>query len=315
MAKWIIAVLAVFLSGCIDTSGGTSPAGVAQVPVTHPDIYRLGTLMTNAEESSPVVWSGRLLAITGIRRLNEPTWLSVDDILTGEHVASVPTPDFTTPSAIVENGVLYVFGNTGFDYVNTKWAKGNQIRMIYTTDLEHWSSPVTVWQAAPDEIMHNTSVTKTPDGFVMTYEFDQPGYVFVSERFLWSADLVTFSPVGSVFSPNRYASAPAIRYVDGFYYHFVTRAIPTGEGRWGHTYIIEVSRSADLMTWERQTSPYAVLSPGPGESISVADPDMIEHGGKVYMLYGYGDQIDMAGESVGVALYEGTMSQFVAEFF
>lgn len=290
--KTIITVFFLLLAGCGKTE---------QVPPTHPDIVRGGYVMVGAEHT-PVDWNGTLLIVA-----NTGNGFLVIDFATRSKISEQVILKMDVVSAIVDGGRLYVFGSNMVT-PERALAPGGQVLMVSSDDLLTWTAPVTVIQAAPDLAIGNTSVTKTPDGFVMAYDTRAPGYADYSFRFVYSQNLTEWTSIGGIFSPNKYTSTPAIRYMDGYYYIFHLRHIDK-------QFVTMVARSADLLSFENQRSAFAVMSPygHPEDGHATTDLDLVELGGVVYLTYSAGDQ--QTWGHIKYATYAGSFRNFVSLFF
>lgn len=272
-----------------------------QVPPTHPDIVRGGYVMNGAEHT-PVDWNGTLLIVA-----NTGNGFLVVDFATRSKISEQVILKMDVVSAIVDSGRLYVFGSNMIT-PERALAPGGQVLMTSSDDLLTWTDPVTVIQAAAELAIGNTSVTKTPDGFVMAYDTRAPGYADYSFRFAYSQNLTDWTDIGGVFSPSEYTSTPAIRYVDGYYYIFHLR-------HRDKKFVTMVARSTDLISFEKQRSEYAVISPvgHPEDGHATTDLDLVELGGKVYLTYSAGDQ--MTWGHIKYATFNGELRQLMSLFF
>ena len=291
--KTLTAICAIaILTGC---------GNLATAPRTHPDIARGGFVVEGAE-NTPIDWNGTLLIV-----VNTGNGFYVLDFSTRSIISKQVITKMDTVSAIVDSGTLYVFGSNMIT-PERSLSPGGQILMVSSTNLLDWSQPVSVIQAAPDLAIGNTSVTKSPDGFVMAYDTRAPGYADYSYRFAYSKNLTDWIPIGGVFSPDEYTSCPAIRYEDGYYYVFHLR-------RRDKQFVTMVSRSTDLISFENQRSEYAVLSPvgHPEDGNATTDLDLVEFGWIVYLTYSAGDQ--QTWGHIKYATYNGSLKKLMALYF
>jgi hypothetical protein len=189
--------------------------------------------------------------------------------------------------------------------------------MVSSPDLATWTDPIAVMETDAFVGIGNTSVTAVPTGFVMAHDFApvrQANYwEHYDTHFAFSTDLVNWTSIGQAFDSSEYNSAPTIRYIDGLYYLFVVRLIQNGPVY--PYYVTYVHRSTDLMTWEKQRSKYAVISPDgdPQDGSATTDLDLVEYNGVMYITYLSGDQ--QTWGLMRYATFQGTVSQFVALFF
>lgn len=299
MNRYIL-ILSVLLSGCGQSN--------EPIPPTVPQMERVSAVANAGAEATPIVFNGQRYIISFGGRQDAGGGIIVADFQ-GNVVTHVSMPNMATGSAIIENGVIYIYGSTGVTVQGTL-THGNQIIMSMSVDLFNWTTPVVVQQMPPDVGTANTSVTKTPDGYVMAYDFTSPGFTNYSYRFLFSTDLTNWSPVGGTFRGDQYTSCPTIRWMDGQYYLFYLDKARQNNYT---AYFTKMARSADLVNFEYQSAPYAVISPGPGEGTAVTDLDLVEDGGVTYFIYSAGDQQTWGEEHI--SLYRGTLSEFVKLFF
>ncbi len=84
-----------------------------------------------------------------------------------------------------------------------------------------------------------------------------------------------------------------------------------------NAYMINISRSTDLVNW--QLSPITVLSPldGGDASYNSSDIDLAEINGQVKIVYYNGSQSNLPVSNSGLreATFNGTLAQFVTKFF
>jgi alpha-L-fucosidase len=293
-------------SHCLSVGGGDlEPESYRIASSNTPTFIQKGNLFPaiRGMETTPVVFNNDLLYVgtrldsSGLRmtvtRQSDATVLS-DQLANMEFV-----------SAIVDNGTLYVFGTTG---------SRTQISVTSTTDLITWTPRTTVFTAPGRRHVFNTSVTQSPSGFVMAYEFCDPRMVCFNAGFLQSTDLLHWSAIGGVYKVGYYTACPTIRYVNGYYHLFYLSAYPSTNGL---TYATNVSRSADLLNW--QFSRTTVLSPldGGDTAMNASDMDLVEFNGKVRILYSNISQIGLTIPNTGLreATYNGTLVQLMTQLF
>lgn len=292
-----------------------------------PRIRKLGTLVCDLVEATPVVFKGRLYRFEYVRdqfykpNLGKPSYFRFVDVATGEE-----TPGFAQGyhlgSAFVEGDTAYAFGVNIWD--------GDEIRVFWSKDLKTWESKTAL--KLPNWGIFNTSVCKGKGRYVMAFEIGRPpeetGAPFTI-RFAESKDLRTWklTPKECVFAKDRYTACPAIRYLDdGYYYMIYLEALP------GPAYVPHIVRTKDLVKWE--SSPlnpvmnYSFedkyianpkLTPEERERIQKAvdinnsDIDLCEFQGKTHIIYSWGNQHGI--EHLAQAIYDGPMDQFLRSFF
>jgi alpha-L-fucosidase len=253
-------------------------------------------------EATPVVFNGELLYVG-----TKPESSGVHMIVVRQSNAVVISDQLANMefvSAIVSNGTLYVFGTTG---------SRTQISVMSTVDLVTWTPRATIFTAPGGRNVFNTSVATSPTGFVMAYEVCDQGQICFNARFLQSTDLMNWVSIGGVYEPGYYTACPTIRYVNGYYYMFFLSAYQSANGTY---YATNVSRSSDLLAW--QFSQKTVISPLDGDpAMNASDVDFVEFNGQVRILYSNLSQLGQAIPNTGLreATYQGTVEQFVTQFF
>lgn len=287
----LAAILAIHaLSGCASEEVqvdktlnlNNTPSFITKVP---------GIAYADRMEATPFIWDGAYHLMVSHRELD------LIEIFRDRELIASHSTDINFASAIVEDGKLIVIGTVRDEVVH-----------IESTDLVAWSAPKVTKQAIPGRTLYNTSVIKRADGsYLMTYETCEPNTSCFNIRFAESSDLNSWTDVGGFFSPNEYAACPTIREVDGVIYMFYLRHMGN------QNYLTFLTRSTDLQTWD--TSSQAVLSPfnTPGEENNASDFDLVEFDGKIVMNYAIGNQLTYS--HIKLATYDGTLNQFVQEFF
>ncbi len=293
-----------------------------------PHIRKLGTIICDLVEATPVVFKGRLYRFEYVRdqyykpNLGKPSYFRFVDVQTGEE-----TPGFAQGYHL---GSAYVEGNTAWAFGVNKW-DGDEIGVFWSKDLKHWESKTAL--KLPDWGIFNTSVCKGKDGrYVMAFEIGRPpeetGVPFTI-RFAESRDLRNWklTPKECVFSKDRYTACPAIRYLDdGYYYMIYLEAYP------GPAYKPHIVRSKDLVKWES-----SLLNPVMDYSfedkyianpkltaeereriqgavdINNSDIDLCEFQGRTHIVYSWGNQQGI--EHLAQAIYDGPLPQFLKSWF
>lgn len=279
------------------------------IPPTIPQMERVSTVPNVGAETSPILFNGvkYLISFTGREAIPGGGFIVFD--WQGNMIANISASGMATGSAIVKDGVVYVYGSTGVTLQGTL-TTGNKILMSSSADLFNWSVPITVYQLPIDVGSGNTSVTQTPNGYVMAYDFVKPDFKNYSYRFLFSTDLIHWMPIGGTFRPYGYTSCPTIRWVNGQYYIFFLDKSKQANYT---AYFTKLARSVDLDIFEEQMAPYAVISPTFDEGTATTDLDILEENGQLHFIYSAGDQQTWGIEHL--AKYNGTLSEFVALFF
>jgi len=242
----------------------------------------------SAMEATAFEWNGELLTMISFRDVGRI------DIRSGTTTITSFETKIQYACAFVDGSVLHVFGSSG-----------DELFEQHSSNLTDWSAPALVRGKKEGMHLFNSSVAKTPDGYVMAYETCEPGTVCFNVRFMKSTDLIHWQDVGDIMSPDRYAACPTIRYVDGSYYVFVLRDVGG--------FATFVLKSDDLINWTESEKIVLSFLGEPDEGIDNSDMDLVEHDGKVVINYAVGDQDKWA--NVKYATYDGSLEQFVKEFF
>jgi len=257
-------------------------------------------------ESCPIVFNGKIWTVTHDSMSgNDMGTIRIDGGLE-RPLSRVSISDFRYICAIVEGTRLYVFGTS---------ADHQRIRMMYSDDLKTFSTPVTVFTSTNGYGFYNTSVSKTPNGFVMAAEVTDPAFPnipFVC-RFLTSTNLTSWSLVpGGLYNNNVFVNCPTIRYVakDNKYYLLYMSSANGGM-------MTFISRSSDLIHWQNSsgltdglTVPFCPLA---YEGNNNSDVDLIDFEGRTYFTYARGDQT--AWLELCTAMYAGKSEDFLTGFF
>ena len=272
-------------------------------------IIRTGTIDADVVEANPIVFKGKLYIFEYIRDSDgdRPAYHAGE---TGrscfrflDAAARSYTPAFGhglhMGCAMADGGKVYV---TAVE----NWG-ASRFYVMESSDLEHWSEPRVILED-PRWAGYNTSCCRAGDRFVMVFELGKPkelvGVPFTM-FFAESTDMRHFRMLPeAVFGHDFYTGAPMLRYFDGWFYFFYldSRVLPGG-------YVTCAARSRDLKTWE--ISPRPVLMPdeaadrriapdaAPGawretvagaEDRNASDIDMISFGGRLEMVYSWGNQ-------------------------
>ena len=182
--------------------------------------------------------------------------------------------DLAFSSALVHNGELLIFGAT---------KNGRQIKYYSTADLVNFTDRGVVFEVAADDHLYNTSVIHDGTQFVMAYETIKP--VVFSSHIATTTDLDNdFETLGDALRPERYTACPLIRKEGIYYYVLYLSAEYTN----GFELVTRISRSTDLINWERGG---IVFRPGFQDGFNFSDVDVIEDAdGNLEVYYMNGDQ-------------------------
>jgi hypothetical protein len=233
-------------------------------------------------ELSPVIWRGKLAHLECHRPAGggeaKDYWLVLRDVASGRELALF-AEGYSLASAIVSGGTLYVYASR---FAPDGW---NDVTLFESSDLVQWASKVVVKQE--NENLFNSSVCKSPDGFVMAYESSDPAYPAFTVKFARSRDLRDWTKVeGVAFGRNRYTACPCIRWSGGWYY--LLYAEHRGPRHYYQTYI---ARSRDLRSWELSSANPILGEQGIDEGIDASDPELVEVGGRTLVYFAVGDQL------------------------
>jgi hypothetical protein len=257
-------------------------------------------------ESTPIFWAGRVIQVTGNSHhgITEGSF-RVDSFGCGKKIAQVPAQGLHYISAFVENRTLFVFGAVGAK-LHGSFGKP-AIKMMKSSDLIHWSKPVTVLEAPADMLFFNTSVTKDRSGYLMAIEsMDKARGTTFIVHFERSNDLASWQMISPAFADTPVANDPWLKYNwdDQYYY--------TIYGNWvADQQMALVARSRDLTSWQKSARP--AFSPDMGEGSSNAQVAATEDNGWVYFTYARGDQTQWL--EVSTARWHGTLSKYLESFF
>ncbi len=255
-------------------------------------------------EMAPFVWKGRLCHMDCVRPATGGTAADYKLVFTdaaGGAKLGECGQGYGLASIIVHRGRAYVYASR---MENGGW---HDVTLFSSADLVHWDKQVAI--TGENEELFNSSVCKGPDGFVMTYESNDPRWPAFTVKLAKSKDLVHWEKLPeATFGTNRYTACPCIRYADGWYYVlYLERRAPRW---WFETYI---TRSKDLKHWELSAANPVLRPEGLDESINASDPEMTEWRGKTYVYYCVGDQLSWA--NVKRAAYPGKLADFLKGWY
>ncbi|NUN97832.1 MAG: hypothetical protein HUU16_16840 [Candidatus Omnitrophica bacterium] len=261
--------------------------------------------LNNLCESAPLVWNGRLILMECVRPAGggelKDYAIRLVDSESGTELARF-AEGYGLACGLVSGDKFHVFASR-HDPAKGTW---NDVTHFSSSDLKKWDSKVVIEQES--EHLFNTSVTASPEGFVMAYESDDPTYPAFTIKFARSTNLEEWTKIPkALFGVDRYTACPCLRHVDGYYYMlYLEHRSP----RWFfETY---AARSRDLVDWEL-SSKNPVLSPGKDEGINASDPDLTEFQGRTILYYSVGDQRTWSRGKV--ATYPGSLREFFSGFF
>ncbi len=311
----ILFLIAIFSTSCL-----------AQRP-DNPKLTKLPFSIYLAMENTPVLFKGRPLLIDNHRpgeleAKGENAYLFIMDLITGQEVARFGK-GHTFVSGFVNGQELNVFATEFTDFGNKMNLMG--ITRFTTTDLKNWTQQrVLSRREGGDENLFNSSVCADELGYLMAYEYNQPGTPNIwSFQFARSKDLAHWEKIDGLhytdLQEKTACSNPTIRYFAPYYY------VMYGGWRWAGPgvhyeyrldttkYVTFLARSKDLKTWELSPTRYPMLDPVDGEGINNTDADLFEWDGNTYIYYATGNQADWA--SIRVAMYSGPMKELFEKHF
>lgn len=239
----------------------------------------------------------------------------IRDMASGE-VVSVPFTGHGLGMALVNEGTVYVFsGNWGTE---KKW-NITEIEMVSSTDLVHWSTPVVVLRAEPQEKFFNVSVCKGETGFVLLVESNDPAWPAFTFKYFRSGDLLHWNRVpDALYGREKYVGGPALYFENKFYYTLYLQSL--GEGR----YETRVTRSKDLVHWQDAPDerPFVTfnpenavhpLRPAGTREANASDAELCAWQGKTIVYYTGGDQ-QLAGD-LQWAEFDGSPADLLERFY
>lgn len=281
-------------------------AGLAPPPVTdaRPLLTRRGAVVPDLCEVSHVHWEGRLCRMECIRPGQGGTrsdyYLLLRDAETGEEMARFGE-GYGLACAFVNDNTFHAFASRWED---NNW---NDVTRFSSRDLRTWESSVVI--AQEKEHLFNSSVCAGPDGFVMAYESNDPTYPAFTTKIAVSKDLKNWEKrPDATFGKDRYTACPNILHAAGYYYVlYLERRAPL----WRFETFI--TRSPDLLHWERSASNPVLAPSGLNEGINTSDPDLIEHEGKTHLYYAAGDQ--RTWMNIHKADYNGSLANFLESWY
>jgi hypothetical protein len=270
-------------------------------------------------ENTPVIYQGRPILIENSRLTNEVDPSHAIDIyiidLTTSEVICRFGEDFAFNCAFVNGDELNVFATKGSIHTT-----GGTICRFWTTDLKNWKQEISISEEGAR--FFNTSVCKTPDGYLMAYESNKP--IQWCFKLAHSKDLSKWETNEDlVFADKAEGSVlanPTIRYIEPYYYAMIGIHRFKGKASYSYDYhrpdsrfFTYVLRSKDLKMWDLSPTKYPMLEPDVEDGINATDADLFEFLGNTYIFYGAGWQ-DSRG-TIRVKMYPGTMKECLERYF
>ncbi len=302
--------------------------------MTHefPRIKKMGAVSPNGE-STPFVWKGELYRLELEDSTNGvdpsvPVCTLIRHRESGRVLSRLAEGCYYQ-SFYQENDTVYVIGVRS---EKEKSRAGSTFLIFESNDLVNWTERVLL--SRPGWWFYNTSLTKSPDGYVLCMEAGKPseavGEAPFTIFFATSPDMVNWSFMSDDlgFSKDRYMGGPWFKYSNGWYYLISVTALPCAR------YTNYIYRTKDFVTWyvgdynpilmasneDRLISPYAYdLTPEVINDIRTgflsnnSDIDMCDWNGKTIIVYNVGNQLGLY--YLCEAEYDGTVAELLASFF
>lgn len=273
-------------------------------PTIRPALQDVKLIRKDMCELSPIIWKNRLCHLECIRPaqggVRSDYYLRLNDAETGEELARF-AEGYSLACAFVENDTFYAFASC---FEDNNW---NDVTLFKSTDLKQWKSKVVIRQE--NEHLFNSSVCAGPEGYVMAYESNEPAYPAFTTKFAVSKDLDTWTKLPeAVFGTDRYTACPCVRYANGYYYVLY---LETRSPR--HYFETYITRSKDLITWERSAANPVLVPSAIDDGINASDPDVIEFQGNTYVYYSVGDQLTWMNIKRGI--YPGSLAHYLESWY
>ncbi len=215
-------------------------------------LVKKGKLDSPLVEVTPFVFSGRLYLLENWQKQWEfpsapdgsrsrEDEVRIRDVK-ANRIVSIPLVGHGLGMAFVWKNRVYVFA--GKWAVKKKW-NITEIEMVSSTDLIHWTKPVVVLKAEPQEKFFNVSVCRGKDQFVLLVESNDPAWPAFTFKYFVSDDLLHWKRVpNALYGRDKYVGGPALYFENGTYYTLYLHAL--GSGR----YETRITRSTDLVHWQ-----------------------------------------------------------------
>ncbi|MEK7720072.1 MAG: alpha-L-fucosidase [Bacteroidota bacterium] len=297
----------------------------AQSTWTNP-IIKQGRLGSPLVETSPFVFKNRLYLMENNQRFWDVSGAKPGDFfhedevrirdVESKKIASVALRNHGFGTVLTWEGRVYVFaGNYG---QNKPWRQMTEISMTSSADLKHWTKPVTVFRAAPNEFFFNTAVCRGKDKFILLYETNDKRWPAFTFRYMESSDLKNWKEIpDAIYGKDKYVGGPALYYEGDWYYTLYLESLKKG-------YETRITRSKDLVHWEDAPAGRSFITFDPShKNILLIKPDIREsnasdvelcyYKGKT-ILYFTGSDQTTAGD-LQWATYDGTPRQLCEHFF
>lgn len=298
----------------------------AQETWSHP-LVKQGYLNSPAVETTPFGFNGRLYLLESWYAYFDlpeaapgtnfhESVARIRDVDTDEIVATA-MDDCEFATAFVWDGRVYVFA--GRNSPGKPWRQITKIQMTSSSDLKTWTEPVTVLEAAGDELLWNTAVCRAGDKFYLLYETNDSRWPPFTFRYCVSDDLLHWTRTdGGIYGADRYVGGPALYHEGDWFYTLYLESL--GEGR----YETRITRSKDLKTWNDAPAnrPFVTFDsnrrnlprrPKDLPETNASDAEACYFDGKTIVYYTGGDQ--QAAGDLQWATFNGSLQQLLERFF
>jgi hypothetical protein len=310
MVKFFVVTIVVCVLGLAGFALKKRPElfGLPEAPVGLSSIKRTpGYFMEGRAESSLVLLKGRIVAIVSVHNGAEGKGVIVRDLDTKSNIQEIEWP-YRFASAINHGEDILVIGSK-------RIRVGTEIGLLRLGADLVVKEKSTLFRSM-DHIA-NSSLAYDGTRYVMAIEVESAAGGQFHPRFMVSRNLRDWSIHGVDMLPDEYAACPTIRYLDGWYYIFYLRSHRMGKSRDGQQYAFStrLGRTKDFRTFDTQhygTAP-VVLAPEGGEGVNTSDLDLLEHNGRVHIVYDVGNQL--SNGHLRTAVYEGTLGEMVREIW
>ena len=309
-----------------------NPEGYRKVALKRPKIRKLGTILCDMVETTPIVFNNELYRFESVRPSN-----TNESNNTGSsyfHFVNVRTNQTTKPLAFnyhfgcayADGGYMYVVGTKGLQEPS-RLQTSNILTIFRSCDLDNFEEFSEI--VFPQDInTFNTGICKKDGVYTMLIEVTKP--IMFHFRFAQSTDMKNWTLLEENCSfHDRYTGGPAIYTIEGdpYYYVLYLEAYP------GPCYMNCIARSKDLSHWE-----YSPINPilmfddeedkkigshfltehdreriERAVNVNNSDLELCEFNGRTIMYYSWGSQTGI--EFLSEAVYEGKMKDFLQGFF
>lgn len=285
----------------------TVPVGAAEAGWQN-RLIKKGKLDSPLVEVTPFVFKGRFYRLENWQKqwehpgsadgsLCQKDEVRVRDV-EADRVVSIPLIGCGLGMALVWQDRVYVYaGRWGAE---KKWNM-TEIEMTWSEDLAHWSKPVVVLRAEPQEKFFNVSVCRGKDSFVLLVESNDPAWPAFTFKYFVSDDLVRWTRVpDALYGRAKYVGGPALYFEGGYYYTLYLEHLGN------RYYETRVARSVDLIHWQDAPAGRPFVTFNPSNKVhplrpanirerNASDAELCAWKGKTLVYFTGGDQ-QLAGD-------------------